>query len=347
MRTKRNAFTLIELLVVIAIIAVLIGLLLPAVQKVREAASKAQCLNNLKQMGVAMHAHHDVHRGFPMGAEISVGTGWSALLLPFMEQDNVYQALRFQEHDGINAQWALPVPGAPGDIGRSGTTEYDMAIRNIGGCETLIKGFRCPSANLPLYLPDVSGDNWIVQKRVPASYLGNCSGLLRHDRESTGGDGVAKLDGLDGIFIHKVYNQRINIEGPAAVKTVQITDGLSNTIAICEAVPEILPGLIAENTAQNQGRKDHWSIGSDDIDTNGHGDISEFLGTTGVAMNLPKALPGSPEFGAYEFGYSSRHSGGVNALMADGSVRFFRQTIDISAWKALGTRARGDTVNLD
>lgn len=341
---SHTGFTLIELLVVIAIIAVLIGLLLPAVQKVREAAARANCQNNLKQIGIALHDFQDVHHGFPMGAEISVGSGWHAYILPHIEQQNVFQALTFEE-DTINAQWARGAPGIPGNIAQAGNTNNDMDIRNIGACETLIPMFRCPSSNLPPFLPDTSGDNWVVQKRVPGSYLGCVSGLITSDKEVDDSFGIARIHKLDGIFVQKYDNQRVKDHGMGAIPAVAVTDGLSNTLAVSEAVPEIFPGLILENQGENQGRKDHWYIGSDDVDTTGKGDFSEFLGSTGVGINLPRVTPGQPGFAAYEIGYSSKHNQGVNCLFGDGSVRFVRQSVSPLAWRAFGTRARGESIS--
>src|SRR5579859_7366481 len=189
---QRRAFTLIELLVVIAIIAMLIGLLLPAVQKVRESAARVQCLNNLKQIGLALHGYHDVHQGMPPGysattpysdgtTDTAPGWGWGAFILPHLEQDNLYRQLNL----------TLPVEKSP-------------------AIQTMLKVFLCPSdptATSAFAVPDAFGATRALA--APSSYAACCGG----DESDTSGP-----SGL-GVFYR---NSRTRL--------TDITDGTSQTI---------------------------------------------------------------------------------------------------------------------
>ena len=342
-RHKVRGFTLIELLVVIAIIALLVGLLLPAVQKVRAAGQRTKCQNNLKQLGIALHGFHNSRNGFPMGAEIGAGSGWSAYILPFLEQDNVYRALTFEEDGILNAQWAKE-KGGYSDVT---FTSPNPDQRNIAACQTVIPVFRCPAANLPLEVYDVSGDNWTVRKRASASYIGCVSGLIQSDVRKNPTTGVEIISDLDGIFICK-QGQRVKKDGPSSgVTLVSITDGSSNTVMVGEAVSDYTNSNMPENNEANQGRKDHWIIGSDDIDTTGQGDWSEFLGSLGAPINYAPQVSGTAGFGAYELSFGSKHGGGAFFVFGDGSVRFVRDTIATDVRRALGTRARGESLGTE
>jgi prepilin-type N-terminal cleavage/methylation domain-containing protein len=193
---QRKAFTLIELLVVLVIIALLLGLLLPAVQKVRESAAKAQCLNNLKQIGLALHGYHDINQGLPPGYRASLaysdgaidtapGWGWAAFILPYIEQDNVYRQL------------ALNLP-----------------VQNSPAIQTMVKLFLCPSDLTPpsaFPVPDGFGNT--VCLAAPTSYAACCGSDASDTRDATG----------DGVLYR---NSRVRI--------ADITDGTSNTIMVGE-----------------------------------------------------------------------------------------------------------------
>lgn len=357
---KRNAFTLVELLVVIAIIGILVGLLLPAVQAAREAARRMSCQNNSKNIALACHNFHDANKGFPMGAEFGVGTAWSSLILPYMEQSSAYNIMTFQEDGAGNYQWAIGLPGIPGNVALNNPAL--TLFRNIYVCEQKMATFRCPSSAFPDAAADISGDNWIVQKRAPANYLGCVSSTLKDDRRmrvvaATNGQvgPVEVISDLEGVFIQKVNHQRIKYNGSSngliGVNMAGITDGTSNTIAIGEAEPDLRVvaemGIIRENNASNFGRKDHWPFGGDDVDTTNQGDMSEHLGSTGVPMNLKPVTQGTAAFAAYEFSFGSRHTGGANFALADGSVRFLAESIDPVIYSSLGSRNLGEVAQVE
>jgi prepilin-type N-terminal cleavage/methylation domain-containing protein/prepilin-type processing-associated H-X9-DG protein len=298
-RHLRSAFTLIELLVVIAIIAVLIGLLLPAVQKVREAAARAQCSNNLKQLGIAVHSYHDAAGYFPVdagpGYQYSTTNApnwsWLARILPYVEQQNLYTSCGIPTAN-LNANLAgiaTPVKTflCPSDLASSGTPRTDGA--DLGGTplgQTNYKG--------------VCGSNW-AWGSFPNTVNGNNNGL----------------DQGNGIFFRTDYTRPL--------KMVNITDGTSNTFMVGEDIPSINPWC-------------DWPY------------FNAATGTVAIPLNngMQSGQPGFQNPGDWPdlYSFRSRHSGGANFAMADGSVTFISQSISLTTYRALGSYAGGEVASL-
>ena len=169
---SRQAFTLVEMLVVIAIIGILIGILLPAVQAARESARRMQCSNNLKQMGLAIHQYHDVHRRLPTGLVYPNRVFWTALILPHLEQTPLYQTLNF----------SLPFD--------------DGNLPNGHACSLVLPVYRCPSSNSPEHVT-VQG----VTNRVPCNYLSVGSGTATRDWGSFP-EIVGRMDQDGSMFVN-------------------------------------------------------------------------------------------------------------------------------------------------
>ncbi|MDY3554471.1 DUF1559 domain-containing protein [Gemmata sp. JC717] len=341
---RRVGFTLIELLVVIAIIAVLIGLLLPAVQKVREAAARMKCTNNMKQIGLAFHNIHTTEERFPPGA-IDNGAMWSAWLMPYLEQTAVYGAMwvipeKGHYDDGVqttvssNGNWATG-GGSGAALANASITSTVINERNIAACELLIPGLRCPSSTIPEHSFSPSYENWFVAKRTPISYAVCGSGVKTQLYIHT------DVQNLDGAFQHTrgtTWGGRLRMKS--------FTDGLSNTIFLGEEEYELKASYTdAELDLQGVARrKAVWQFGSDSIDCD-YG-FNEAFASTGVKMNYPKKTVSDPtaDLEAYIASFGSRHTGGANFLLGDGSVRFIRDSIDTGTYSALGTRANGEVI---
>ncbi|MCO6043687.1 DUF1559 domain-containing protein [Aeoliella sp. ICT_H6.2] len=332
-RRKRSGFTLVELLVVIAIIGILVALLLPAVQAAREAARRSSCQNNLKQLGLALQMHHDTYKALPSGAMNREGSMWTYYILPFLEETNTQAFMHIGENGSGNFQWANPSPYTHEQIAG------DPTKANIIACETVVSVFRCPSARLLAHQWDASSWSppWIVMRRVPGSYLGSATGISVN-QNLPGPDGTLPMTGLDGVLF-----------GLSDISMRQITDGTSNTLLIAEAVhdTQALEDHGLEGEDRLGSRKDHWYIGSDDIDSWDGNDMSEAVGSTGVPINYqnevrdqdPCSSPSHPYCQKLQLAFGSEHPGGMQGVRVDGSVDFFQENMDAVAYRDLATRA--------
>jgi prepilin-type N-terminal cleavage/methylation domain-containing protein/prepilin-type processing-associated H-X9-DG protein len=321
-RRHRGAFTLIELLVVIAIIGVLIGLLLSAVQKVREAANRASCANNLKQLALAALNYHDGNKKFPtglhpvesIGGRHANGTCWKLELLPYLEQENLKN--RWDPTDFSNN-----VKG-----GMNATTAQILQV--------LI----CPSDPLtdPVCFLDLSP--WVPQYAYARGFYG---------LSSYGGNGGTrsfpnKLATRDGIFFQ---DSRIGV--------ADVTDGTSNTFLFGERShrdPEF--DRLAFNydpPVYSLGRFGGWAT----VFPTGGGSLSEHLLSPPVPINYRVPAGTSPEDFRGPYGvenarlcaFGSGHPGGANFAFAGGSVRFLSEGIPVETLQALSTRAGGEVVS--
>jgi len=353
-----RGFTLIELLVVIAIIAVLIGLLLPAVQKVREAAARMKCQNNLKQLGLAMHSYHDVDDGFPRGNIGSWGNdhgSWMFQTLPYMEQDNLYKQVTAVVGPGgttysmpnWDMQYAvtagvlprkLPYSRCPSDGYDTDNPRYANYIGSQGPqcndgscspradpfqihCNGMVGGTQADGVSFPLTPPTHPGYG-PSSIHGTTSNAGNCRGMMCRGTGSVGGP-------------------KIKIAG--------VTDGTSNTIMLGET-------LVEQNEFQRYGNGWGWA---------GYNSVSQ--GQTIQPINYPidgksvgaswsdcnsscTALGVNPANCIWNWhvtwGFKSNHSGGANFCFADGSVRYLSQSIDMRTYQYLGARDDGQPVTV-
>ncbi|MBX6316418.1 MAG: DUF1559 domain-containing protein [Isosphaeraceae bacterium] len=311
MRTPspRRGFTLIELLVVIAIIGVLIALLLPAVQSAREAARRAQCINNLKQIALACHNYVDKNGVFPtqIGGvpnwfnQWDYRTSWMVQILPELEQTNLFNAYNFTTQDRANYSWT-----------------------NTTVIATPLATFYCPSyAGLKVRVgKDVSdynsyagsipagADKWNIAGTCYKGNLGDNKTSVYPGSNNTLGDLNGTTPTATGLFWRATM----------AVPLAAITDGTSNTML----AGETLPDTCAWNA---------WSESNDSV------------AVTSIPLN--QKANKDPLIWSYCYGFRSQHPGGANFAMADGSVRFLKETINLMIYRGLSTRAGGEVISQD
>jgi prepilin-type N-terminal cleavage/methylation domain-containing protein/prepilin-type processing-associated H-X9-DG protein len=349
---RRRAFTLIELLVVIAIISVLMGLLLPVVQRVREAANRSQCQNNLKQIGLALHSFHDQYRVLPQNhrprsaAATTVRERWFTRVLPFLEQGAIYSL--YDQSSNWDSTATSNRPAAPGYPGNLSLTSQSLAIA------------QCPST------PDVTRLDYDPQAHGNAGWAAPNAPLVAvTDYSGSYGVHVSFIAANRGVpsiaQIANRYGVITNNVGPssAPIRLTDIIDGTSNTIAVVESAGR--PFLYNQGGVQqgsdlsvhgvNAGgwarpASEFWLIGFQDAAGTIPGGPFTVNAANGVdtAGQFPLKAP-TPDLGTdgsgQIFGF---HGGLANVLLADGSVRSLDQTISHAVIAALITWANNDIV---
>jgi prepilin-type N-terminal cleavage/methylation domain-containing protein/prepilin-type processing-associated H-X9-DG protein len=329
-RSSRHAFTLVELLVVIAIIAILIGLLLPAVQKVREAAARTKCTNNLKQIGLALHNYHGVYGYLPPGyidgntdpnstpdKDMGPGWGWATFLLPFIEQDNLYKQINFNVPvgQGVNAQ----------------PSQQPITI------------YQCPSdAYLLPYTFDVYDVNGNISTRVAKSNYVACNGWIECFSGAGGNPQPgAGSDGLQGAY---GAGGRGAFYRNSKTRFGEVIDGLSNTIFVGERSGNHSPATWTGAVAG--GQTPAWMAGQPPFSpppgpAYDNADYGEALVLAhGNATHVPSA-----DFPIYDPDtfYSMHSPQGANFLFGDGSVHFLSSSVNPYTYQYMCTIAGGET----
>lgn len=335
---RRYGFTLVELLAVIAVIGVLTALLLPAVQAAREAARRSNCTNNLKQLALACQEYHAAHGQFPMGSARVVGRPaivWSAhaRLLPYLDQMAVYEQIDFAQAAGTPTnlqatQTHIPVILCPSDWGnrmtglggnahfkwqRHGRTNY----KACGGSDTgrWLNGYQGPEKN-----------NGMFAAQQPVRIADITDGAIHTAlfSEAVLGDGDNQL-----------------VESPG--DWFAVSGGDLSTDDLYQRCVAMDTTIMIGSSRQESGQGLNWGYGNYTMTRYNHVAPPNNRSCTSSSSSMV----GSINFHGSATTASSRHPGSVNLALADGGVRFVNDSIELTVWRAMGTRAGGEVISYD
>jgi prepilin-type N-terminal cleavage/methylation domain-containing protein len=358
----RRGFTLIELLVVVAILAVLIGLFVPAVQRVRAAGNRIQCANHLKQIGLALHHYHDQLGSFPPGLDnmpwfTAVGPkptqkywmlSWMTRILPFLEQDSVWRQMDAEED---NPKVRLPL-------------RYDpWHNERFIGLRTEQPIFSCPADHRTLVTAQVTEFGLAytiaftayqgvsgISHRGGHTYTGNTATWRLTTQNDEIDPTTGQRTGMNGMLI-PVQNTTGNCR--PGVRMADVTDGLSNTLLVGERPPStdmIFGWLFAGFGVSGDGDCDVILGMSERNELNPFGDQDPFGQPCSAGHPDPRnptaytLSPGSLSNPCDQWHYFSLHAGGANFCLGDASVRFLSYSTNPFVQRALATRAGGEAV---
>jgi len=356
-KRKRSGFTLIELLVVIAIIAILIALLVPAVQKVRAAAARAQCANNLKNIGLALHGYHDAKKQLPPGAASqnapygnggSWGFSWMVWILPYIEQGPLYNAL--MKFDGSTTAFASP--GWSGNNPGPGTV-----IDNVQ-----IPVYRCPSSSMDPWARSTNPGSrkWMISDYTGNAGIGNPNlipGFVENRVAIATETSTACCRGIScgGGLLFPNANIKLPGIGDGTSNVLMVSEQ-SDTLEITSSTVAGMLGIGDYRSSSNHG----WAIGVSNINVGHLWSSTNTTATTAdrrmfsmvctrFGINQKKGHTYSNAFGIFQNSpsgtpFMSTHGGGVNALMGDGRVVFIADNMPIGTLGMLCVRDDGRPV---
>ncbi|HVK14673.1 MAG TPA: DUF1559 domain-containing protein [Gemmataceae bacterium] len=336
-----HGFTLIELLVVIAIIAILIGLLLPAVQKIRDAANRLSCANKLKQIGLALHNHHDVVGTLPPGG-MQTGrngtpcyTNWAIEILPYIEEDNLYRRYdqrQLNEHTNnrLVNQSRVKTYECPADQMNGKLEDPASGPRRYPYMHGSYKAVSGRSGAIGRGFWDTFEDNfWPPNWQMDQAWRGPLHGT------STAYNGIPSFGHITGAN----GSQMSQMGGPEPFSA--ITDGLSNTLLAGEFTlkSEMIGGT--NPTTQATRRGTFWAY---TYASYNQGSITTESRILTNSYRQCELTAGQGADNPCKRSFGSHHSGGVNFVFCDGSVKFIRYSIDINLLAAMATIAGGEVI---